>query len=68
MTRSKEIRNGWTDRVTSRAGTVPSEVVLGGRKVAIRRPRVRRDGTEAPLPNWIVFGLSDDPARDPGNG
>jgi putative transposase len=30
-----------TARVASRAGTVASEVVLGGRKVAIRRPRVR---------------------------
>jgi putative transposase len=27
-------------RTASRAGTVPSEVVLGGRKVSIRRPRV----------------------------
>jgi hypothetical protein len=29
-----------------RAGTVSSEVVLGGRKVAVRRPRVRADGHE----------------------
>ena len=29
------------ERAASRAGTVPSEVVLGGRKVQIRRPRVR---------------------------
>jgi len=29
------------DRRASRAGTVSSEVVLGGRKVAVRRPRVR---------------------------
>ena len=28
------------ERQASRAGTVPSEVVLGGRKVALRRPRV----------------------------
>jgi putative transposase len=33
-------------RQASRAGTVPSEVVLGGRKVAIRRPRVRAHGAE----------------------
>src|SRR5207237_5045067 len=38
------------EREASRAGTVPSEVVLGGRKVAIRRPRVRREGTEVALP------------------
>ena len=30
--------------------TVPSEVVLGGRKVAVHRPRVRGDGREVPLP------------------
>lgn len=29
------------ERCASRAGTVSSEVVLGGRKVAVRRPRVR---------------------------
>ena len=29
------------DRPASRAGTTPSEVVLGGRKVVIQRPRVR---------------------------
>ena len=34
-----------------RAGHAPSEVVLGGRKVAVRRPRVRRDGHEVPLPS-----------------
>ena len=32
------------ERRASRAGTVSSEVVLGGRKVAVRRPRVRADG------------------------
>src|SRR2546426_12654215 len=32
------------ERHASRAGTVPSEVVLGGRKVALRRPRVRATG------------------------
>ena len=34
------------ERAASRAGTVPSEVVLGGRNVAIPRPRVRADGRE----------------------
>src|SRR6266436_6376658 len=38
------------ERTASRAGTVPSEVVLGGRKVEIRRPRVRADGEEVALP------------------
>ena len=32
------------DQPASRAGTAPSEVVLGGRKVAIQRPRVRTAG------------------------
>ena len=35
-------------RAASRAGTVPGEVVLGGRKVAVQRPRVRADGREVP--------------------
>ena len=37
-------------RQTSRAGHTPSQVVLGGRKVAIRRPRARRAGTAVALP------------------
>src|SRR6266536_897638 len=40
------------DRHAARAGTVPSEVVLGGRKVALRRPRVRANGVEMPLPTF----------------
>ncbi|HVG84074.1 MAG TPA: transposase, partial [Vicinamibacterales bacterium] len=38
------------DRHAARAGTVASEVVVGGRKVAVRRPRVRADGHEVALP------------------
>jgi putative transposase len=34
------------ERAASRAGTVSSEVVLGGRKVAVRRPRVRAHSHE----------------------
>src|SRR6058998_1881343 len=48
------------ERQASRAGTVPSEVTLGGRKVAIRRPRVRRDGAEMSLPTFQLMA-SDDP-------
>jgi putative transposase len=47
------------EREASRAGTVPSEVTLGGRKVAIRRPRVRRNGAEVPLPTFQV--MAEDP-------
>jgi len=47
------------ERHASRAGTVPSEVVLGGRKVAIRRPRVRTTGTEVPLPTFQLMASED---------
>src|ERR1700730_14736798 len=46
-------------RTASRAGTVPSEVVLGGRKVQIRRPRVRADGEEVALPTFHAFAETD---------
>src|SRR5437660_12604684 len=47
------------ERQASRAGTVPSEVTLGGRKVAIRRPRVRHDSAEVPLPTFQVMASED---------
>ncbi len=47
------------ERVASRAGTVSSEVVLGGRKVQIRRPRVRADGHEVALPTFEAFADTD---------
>ncbi len=47
------------EREASRAGTVPSEVTLGGRKVAIRRPRVRRDGAEMQLPTFQLMARED---------
>jgi hypothetical protein len=46
-------------RAASRAGTVPSEVVLGGRKVAVPRPRVRADGREVPLPTFQALAHTD---------
>ena len=46
-------------RQASRTGTVPSEVVLGGRKVAIRRPRVRANGAEVPLPTFQLMASED---------
>jgi len=48
-----------TERDASRAGTVPSEVVLGGRKVALRRPRVRANGAEVPLPTFQLMASED---------
>jgi transposase-like protein len=47
------------DRPASRAGTVCSEVVLGGRKVAIRRPRVRTAEGEVPLPTFQAMAKTD---------
>jgi transposase-like protein len=47
------------DRRAVRAGTVSSEVVLGGRKVAVRRPRVRADGHEIPLPTFQAMADVD---------
>jgi len=43
----------------SRAGTVASEVVLGGRKVAVRRTRVRADGHEVALPTFQAMAHTD---------
>jgi len=47
------------DRVASRAGTVASEVVLGGRKVAIQRPRVRTAAGEVALPTFQMMAQTD---------
>lgn len=47
------------ERVASRAGTVASEVVLGGRKVSVQRPRVRADGREVPLPTFRTLASAD---------
>jgi putative transposase len=47
------------ERTVVRAGTVPSEVVLGGRKVQIRRPRVRAAGKEVALPTFQAFADTD---------
>ena len=49
----------WPRRVASCVGTVSSEVVLGGRKVAIRRPRVRADGHEVVLPTFRTMADAD---------
>jgi transposase-like protein len=47
------------DRHASRAGTVSSEVVLGGRKVTVQRPRVRASGQEVPLPTFRAMADVD---------
>ena len=47
------------DRSASRAGTTRSEVVLGGRKVSIQRPRVRTAVGEVPLPTFQTMAAID---------
>jgi putative transposase len=46
-------------RAASRGGTVPSEVVLGGRKVPLRRPRARAAGHEVALPTFRTLADTD---------
>jgi transposase-like protein len=48
------------DRTCSRAGYAPGELVMGGRRVSVARPRVRdRDDREVPLTSWSAFGHED---------
>jgi transposase-like protein len=49
------------DRSAGRTGTTQSEVTLGGRRIPIRRPRVRsKNGQEMELPSF-AFAASRDP-------
>ena len=56
------------ERRASRAGHAPSEVVLGGRKVALRRPRVRHAGQEVALPTCRAFAGDDSLNRPSDRG
>jgi putative transposase len=47
------------ERPASRAGTTRSDVVLGGRKVTIKRPRVRTAAGEVPLPTFQLMAATD---------
>src|SRR5438045_8200453 len=47
------------ERRASRAGMTRSEVVLGGRKVAIQRPRVRAAAGEVALPTFQRMAATD---------
>ena len=52
-----------------RAGSAPGELVMGGQRVQIRRPRARTlDGKELPLPSWTTFGAKDPLAASPAGG
>ena len=46
-----------------RAGSAPGGVVMGGRRVTVRRPRVRDDEGEVELPSWREFS-AEDPLTD----
>lgn len=48
------------DRTASRAGHADGELAFGGRRVRVRRPRVRgTDGIEVPLDTWEQFAEAD---------
>jgi transposase-like protein len=48
------------DRQASRMGHAPGELVLGGRRVAVKRPRARtRAKEEVVLPSWERFSAED---------
>lgn len=52
------------ERGAYRAGSVPGELVLGGRRVSVRRPRVRSlEGRELSLPTYEAF-RRDDPLAE----
>jgi putative transposase len=47
-------------RVARRGGHARGELVLGGRRVSVKRPRARSlDGREQELPSWKEFSLID---------
>jgi putative transposase len=47
-------------RQAHRAGSAPGSLVMGGRRVQVRRPRARTlDGQEVQLPTWTTFGAED---------
>ena len=51
------------DRLAVRAGHAPGELVMGGRRVRVARPRARTlDGREVELPSWRTFS-DEDPLR-----
>lgn len=53
------------ERTATRAGYAPAELVLGGRRVSVKRPRVRGidSDEEIALPSWEQFA-NEDPLTD----
>ena len=51
-------------RRARRTGSAPGELVMGGRRVQVRRPRARTlAGEEIQLPSWTTFA-SEDPLHE----
>lgn len=46
-----------------RSGSTRGNLVMGGRRVTVKRPRVREDGEEVALPSWQQWS-SEDPLSD----
>lgn len=47
-------------RHARRTGHAPGELVMGGRRVRVKRPRARTlDGNEVVLPSWTAFAAED---------
>lgn len=42
-----------------RAGSAPGRLVMGGRRVTVRRPRVRNEAGEVDLPSWDELAAED---------
>lgn len=48
------------ERRARRSGHAPGELVMGGRRVQVKRPRARTlDGNEVVLPSWAAFAAED---------
>jgi transposase-like protein len=48
------------ERTAHRAGSVESSLVMGGRKVGVKRPRARTEaGEEVELPSWSAWSRED---------
>ena len=48
------------ERTARRAGHAPGELVMGGRRISVKRPRARSlDGDEIALPTWKEFSGAD---------
>ena len=47
------------ERTAHRAGHTSGELAMGGRRVQVRRPRVRTDERELELPTWKQFSSED---------